>query len=133
MFKCFISTTMMDFFNLQVVEDMDPFSIAFYRFLGVCLPTIPILLWKRLHPFPEGYRWKIVLRSILGSTNLLLHFYGLKYMPIADVNMMAAASPAITVFFSWHEKRALQSNSPEAITDFSFSGSFSRRGSSSST
>ena len=30
-----------------------------------------------------------------------MHFYGLKHMPIADLNMVSAASPAITVVFAW--------------------------------
>ena len=39
------------------------------------------------------------MRSVLGCTNLLIHFYGLKHMPIADANMISSASPIWTAIF----------------------------------
>lgn len=43
----------------------------------------------------------LVARSVLGASNILIHFHGLKHMPIADCNMISAASPAFTVLFGW--------------------------------
>ena len=39
-------------------------------------------------------------RSILGASNLLIHFYGLKHMPMADANMISAGAPIWVVIFA---------------------------------
>jgi len=36
----------------------------------------------------------------MGASNLIIHFYGLKHMPMADVNMIGAASPVWVVIFA---------------------------------
>ena len=41
-----------------------------------------------------------MVRSIFGASNLLIHFYGLKHMPMADANMISAASPVWVVIFA---------------------------------
>ena len=40
------------------------------------------------------------MRSVMGATNLIIHFYGLKHMPMADVNMISAGSPVWVVIFA---------------------------------
>ena len=44
-------------------------------------------------PFPAGKRLILVARSVMGASNLIIFFYGLKHMPMADVNMISAGSP----------------------------------------
>ena len=41
-----------------------------------------------------------MLRSVFGASNLIIHFYGLKHMPMADANMISAASPVWVVIFA---------------------------------
>ena len=36
----------------------------------------------------------------MGASNLIIHFYGLKHMPMADANMISAASPVWVVIFA---------------------------------
>lgn len=97
----FMSAFMFSITNVMVkaVDRVDPFTIAFFRFLGIFFPAIPVILYQNNEFFPKGHRKMLIIRSILGSTNLLIHFYALKHMPIADVNMAAAAAPALTVLF----------------------------------
>ena len=33
-------------------------------------------------PFPKGKVWMLVVRSVMGASNLCVHFYGVKHMPI---------------------------------------------------
>ena len=49
--------------------------------------------------FPEGHRWALVVRSILSSSNLVIHYYGLKHLPLADANLIAGL-----LFYGLHEK-----------------------------
>ena len=51
--------------------------------------------------FPSGVRLKLFARAIAGSLGIICQFHGLRYLPLADVNMIAAASPIFTVFFAW--------------------------------
>ena len=51
-------------------------------------------------PFPNGKRLILVVRSVFGASNLIIHFYGLKHMPMADTNMISAASPIWVVIFA---------------------------------
>lgn len=78
---------------VKQVKDVDPFTIAFYRFIGIALPAISIVIYRSEDVFPKNKRLLLVVRSIMGASNLLIFFYGLKHMPIADVNMISASSP----------------------------------------
>jgi drug/metabolite transporter (DMT)-like permease len=37
----------------------------------------------------------------VGSLGIILHFHGVKHLPLADVSMISAATPIFTVFFAW--------------------------------
>ena len=51
-------------------------------------------------PFPKNKRLLLIVRSVFGASNLLIVFYGLKHMPMADVNMISAGSPIWVVIFA---------------------------------
>ena len=51
-------------------------------------------------PFPKNKRMLLFIRSLFGASNLLTIFYGLKHMPMADVNMISAGSPIWVVIFA---------------------------------
>ena len=40
-------------------------------------------------------------RACLGSSGVLIHFYGLKHMPQGDVSMLTAGAPALTAIFAF--------------------------------
>jgi len=102
LFTSFFSASLFGLCNVIVkgVESVDPFTIAFYRFIGIALPAFSILIFKSQDPFPKGKVWMLVVRSVMGASNLCVHFYGVKHMPIADANMISAASPIWTVIMS---------------------------------
>lgn len=58
--------------------DINPMELAAFRFVGVLLPTIPILIYKGEHPFPRGRRCMLILRSFVGTTGLMLSFYAFR-------------------------------------------------------
>jgi len=81
-------------------QDIDPFTIAVYRFLGIAMPAASIVIYRNENPLPKERRWHLLARSVMGASNLIIHFYGLKHMPMADVNMISAASPIWVVIFA---------------------------------
>jgi len=102
LFLTFLSASLFGLCNVIVkqVKNVDPFTIGFYRFIGIGLPASSILIYRAEDPFPRGKRLLLVVRSIFGASNLLIHFYGLKHMPMADANMISAASPVWVVIFA---------------------------------
>ena len=35
--------------------------------------------------FPKGKVWMLIVRSVMGASNLVIHFYGVKHMPIGVI------------------------------------------------
>jgi drug/metabolite transporter (DMT)-like permease len=67
--------------------DVHPMELAACRFVGVLLPAIPIVLWRKEAPFPRGKRIMLLLRSFVGTTGLMLSFYAFRHMPLADASV----------------------------------------------
>jgi hypothetical protein len=67
--------------------DVHPMELAACRFMGVLLPALPIVLWRREQPFPRGRRIMLLLRSFVGTTGLMLSFYAFRHMPLADASV----------------------------------------------
>lgn len=67
--------------------DVHPMELAACRFVGVLLPAIPIVLWRKEPPFPRGRRIMLLLRSFVGTTGLMLSFYAFRHMPLADASV----------------------------------------------
>ena len=62
---------------------MDPFLISTIRFwiIGLMSTPISVMLSKQneeLPVFPAGKRRLLLIRSVLGATNLMTHFYSLQ-------------------------------------------------------
>ena len=103
---------------VKQVSNIDPFTIAVFRFVGIALPASTVVIYRNevgcssdfspkfkqhffaQNPLPQGKRWVLIVRSVMGATNLIIHFYGLKHMPMADVNMISAGSPVWVVIFA---------------------------------
>ena len=68
--------------------DVHPMELAACRFVGVLLPAVPIVLWRKEKPFPKGKRIMLLLRSFVGTTGLMLSFYAFRHMPLADASVI---------------------------------------------
>ncbi|XP_046739680.1 solute carrier family 35 member G1 [Diprion similis] len=73
--------------------DVNPMELAAFRFVGVLLPAIPIVIYKGEHPFPKGRRIMLLLRSFVGTTGLMLSFYAFRHMPLADASVIVFSVP----------------------------------------
>lgn len=75
-------------------------ELAAFRFVGVLLPAIPIVIYKGDHPFPKGRRMMLLLRSFVGTTGLMLSFYAFRYMPLADASVIVFSVPVFVAIFA---------------------------------
>ncbi|XP_017771121.1 PREDICTED: solute carrier family 35 member G1 [Nicrophorus vespilloides] len=82
------------------MTDVDPMALAAYRYLGVLLPAIPIVIYKGEPLFPKGKRIMLLLRSFTGTAALMLSFYAFRHMPLADASVIVFSVPVFTAIFA---------------------------------
>ena len=85
---------------VKLVPDVHPVALATYRFAGILLPSIPIVIRRSEDPFPKGKRWLLLLRAFLGTTNLMSQFYALRHMPLADASVIIFSVPVFVAIFA---------------------------------
>ena len=49
---------------IKLLDRIDTFNITAYRFLGIWLPVLPIIIYKRLNIFPKGSQFLFYNRDI---------------------------------------------------------------------
>ena len=79
---CAIGSLFFSTSNVLVKElsHVDPLMISFIRFFIIAMMSSPVTM-NRIDiesPFPSGKRWLLFFRSIIGATNLIIHFYSLQ-------------------------------------------------------
>lgn len=80
--------------------DIDPMALAAYRYVGVLLPAIPIVIYREEELFPRGKRIMLLLRSFTGTVSLMLSFYAFRHMPLADASVIVFSVPVFTGIFA---------------------------------
>lgn len=69
-------------------------------FVGVLLPTLPIVLYRQETVFPPGKRIILLLRCFVGTTGLMLSFYAFRHMPLADASVIIFSTPVFVAIFA---------------------------------
>jgi drug/metabolite transporter (DMT)-like permease len=70
-----------------------PFQIAFLRSVGALLLMCPHIIYSRFQGLSQG-RWRAyLLRSSIGTFSMLLGFYALSLMPLAEVTAIGFTLP----------------------------------------
>lgn len=85
---------------VKLVPDVHPVALATYRFAGILLPSLPIVIRRSEDPFPKGKRWLLLLRAFLGTTSLMSQFYALRHMPLADASVIIFSVPVFVAIFA---------------------------------
>ncbi|XP_012552430.1 solute carrier family 35 member G1 [Bombyx mori] len=85
---------------VKSLVNIDPMQLAMFRFIGVLLPTIPIVVYTEQPVFPQGKRLLLALRSIVGTVGLMLSFYAFRNMPLADASVIVFSVPVFVALFA---------------------------------
>lgn len=80
--------------------DVDPMALAAYRYFGVLLPAIPMVIYRTEPVFPKGKRLMLLMRSFTGTASLMLSFYAFRHMPLADASVIVFSVPVFTAIFA---------------------------------
>lgn len=71
-----------------------------HSFVGVLLPTLPILIYRQEEVCPPGKRIILLLRCFVGTTGLMLSFYAFRHMPLADASVIIFSTPVFVAIFA---------------------------------
>ncbi|XP_047473925.1 solute carrier family 35 member G1-like [Penaeus chinensis] len=85
---------------VKVLADVSPMELAVFRFVGILLPTLPLLIRRGDPPFPRGRRLMLMLRGLVGATSLMLQFYAFRHMPLADASVIVFSVPVFVAVFA---------------------------------
>jgi drug/metabolite transporter (DMT)-like permease len=94
------------FFTLTAVivkhlKHIHPGEMACFRFAGILLFTIPMLITANVAPFgPREKRHFLLLRGIAGATSLYLRYSALHYLPIANATVIVLSMPVFVCIFA---------------------------------
>lgn len=94
------------FFTLTAVivkylKDIHPGEMAFFRFAGILLFSIPMLITADVAWFgPRDKRHFLLLRGIAGATSLYLRYSALHYLPIANATVIVLSMPVFVCIFA---------------------------------
>lgn len=86
---------------VKSMVDIDPLELAICRYIGLIIPCLPILIWRKEHMFPKGNRLLLVLRSLAGLIDIIISFYVYRHMPLGEVAAIFYSVPVYVTLFAY--------------------------------
>jgi len=86
--------------KLLAAHGIHPLQIAAGRAVFSLLALVPFLLRGGRQPFRTKHPWLHLTRAICGATAVLLGFYALAALPLAEVTALGFTAPLFTVLFA---------------------------------
>ncbi|XP_067137424.1 solute carrier family 35 member G1-like [Centruroides vittatus] len=86
---------------VKYMSELNPAQLSNSRFLGILIFTMPTLSWRREFPFgPKNLRPFLIVRGLLGASNLFLRFVAFRYLPLADASIIVFSVPVFVAIFA---------------------------------
>lgn len=87
---------------VRLAGDLPTFEKAFFRNF-VAMLAAGFLVWREKAPLtvPAGARRYVFARCLLGTLGLLMNFYAIDRLNLADANMLNKLSPFFAIVFSY--------------------------------
>ena len=82
------------------LTSVDPAALSAFRFTIILVPTLAVAVWRRTSIFPRGRRRTLLVRSVLGTAGLVLKFYAMRLMPLADASVIVLSVPVFVAVFA---------------------------------
>ncbi|XP_041066025.1 solute carrier family 35 member G1 [Carcharodon carcharias] len=87
---------------VKKVKGIHALEISGIRCLFQCLFTWPAIIYSELDLLgPKGRRVLVFMRGIFGSTAMMLLFYAIQQMPLADATVIMFSNPVFVTIFAW--------------------------------
>ncbi|KAM4526973.1 solute carrier family 35 member G1 isoform 1-T1 [Fundulus diaphanus] len=104
LFYAFLSTVLFSIIALLVktIEDIHSIEISAIRCFFQMLFVIPLLIYHKIGFLgPRDKRIYLVLRGFLGSNAMILLYYAVQQMPLADATVIMFSNPVFTSLLAW--------------------------------
>lgn len=86
---------------VKYVDELNPAELATFRFLSILIFTMPTLSWRGEFPFgPKNKRPMLIIRGLLGASNLFLRFMAFRHLPLADASIIVFSVPVFVTIFA---------------------------------
>ena len=86
---------------IRLAGDVPTAEKAFFRNFAALLLVSVLLAVKRVPLKPEKGSWpSLVGRAVFGTIGMLLNFYAIDHLVLADANMLNKLSPFFAIIFS---------------------------------
>ena len=80
--------------------NVNPFLMVLIRDIIQASFNVPFLIHSNESSFPKGRRIILVVRGVVGGLLMMVHFYAIRYLPIADVMMISSIRPVSVTLLS---------------------------------
>ncbi|KAM4715045.1 solute carrier family 35 member G1 [Anableps anableps] len=104
LFYAFLSTVFFSIIALLVktIEGVHAIEISVIRCFFQMLFVMPLLIYHKIGFLgPRDKRIYLVLRGFLGSNAMILLFYAVQQMPLADATVIMFSNPVFTSLLAW--------------------------------
>ncbi|RWS24489.1 Solute carrier family 35 member G1-like protein [Leptotrombidium deliense] len=83
------------------LKNVHPAQLSVCRFFGIFLLSIPMVIKEGGDPLgPNDLRLFLILRGIVGATNLFLRFYSMQHLPIGEAAVIVSSVPVFVSIFA---------------------------------
>ncbi|XP_059804034.1 solute carrier family 35 member G1 [Hypanus sabinus] len=87
---------------VKKIEGVHALEISGFRCLFQWLFTFPIIIYNEVDIMgPKGLRLLLFLRGLLGATAMMLLFYAIQQMHLADATVIMLSNPIFVSIFAW--------------------------------
>lgn len=104
LFYAFLSTVFFSIIGLVVksIQGIQAIEISAIRCFFQMLFILPLLIYHKLGFLgPKGKRKYLVLRGFIGSNAMILLYYAVQQMPLADATVIMFSNPVFTSLLAW--------------------------------
>ncbi|XP_076615281.1 solute carrier family 35 member G1 isoform X1 [Chaetodon auriga] len=104
LFYAFLATVLFSIISLLVktIEGVHAIEISAIRCFFQMLFTAPLLIYHKTGFLgPRDKRIYLVLRGFIGSNAMILLFYAVQQMPLADATVIMFSNPVFTSLLAW--------------------------------
>ncbi|KAI1285031.1 Solute carrier family 35 member G1 [Halotydeus destructor] len=86
---------------VKYLKDVHPGQTACFRFLGILLFTMPLVIQAGVDPRgPKDKRLFLIMRGLAGASSVYLRYSALHYLPIANATIIVLSMPVFVCIFA---------------------------------
>ncbi|XP_078079663.1 solute carrier family 35 member G1 isoform X2 [Mustelus asterias] len=87
---------------VKKIKGIHSLEISWFRCLFQCVLSWPCIIYNELDMLgPKGQRILVWLRGILGASAMMLIFYAIQQMSMADATVILISNPVFVSIFAW--------------------------------